>query len=235
MAICDRALVGFTFRALFWIMAAMNEISRCCRVLHVNPGASLEEVKEAYRDLVQIWHPDRFSEKERLQNRAREQLKEINLAYDYLMAHAFHDGVLVEPAEEDAIVRQDVEPATTQTSDSPHSTSADVEPPVDSGREPRQRAASPKRFWVIAGLVVIFMAVTLLFMNSHRRASPAIPIQKINNTAVAMSNPESVSATVAQTNSAPENAFPNLYAFRLTFLGRILKRIRMAGCNRGAY
>ena len=78
----------------------MNEISRCCRLLGVKHGASLEEVKKVYRDLVQVWHPDRFSGNERLAAKAQEQLKEINLAYEYLVSHAFQDGILLEPADD---------------------------------------------------------------------------------------------------------------------------------------
>jgi hypothetical protein len=36
----------------------MDELARCYRVLGLEPGASLEEVKSAYRDLVNVWHPD---------------------------------------------------------------------------------------------------------------------------------------------------------------------------------
>src|SRR5580692_9889731 len=77
----------------------MNEISRYCRVLNVTPGETLEEVKAEYRDLVQIWHPDRFSENDRLLKKAQERLKEINLAWEYLCANGFQEGILTEPKE----------------------------------------------------------------------------------------------------------------------------------------
>ncbi|HXT42479.1 MAG TPA: J domain-containing protein [Candidatus Angelobacter sp.] len=73
----------------------MGEISRCCKVLGVEPGVSLEELKKAYRDLVQVWHPDRFANNERLQSKAQEHLKEINLAFDYLVANAFKNAAVV--------------------------------------------------------------------------------------------------------------------------------------------
>jgi len=45
---------------------------------------SLLEIKQAYRDLVQIWHPDRFSNNTRLQKRAEKQIKVINAAHSQL-------------------------------------------------------------------------------------------------------------------------------------------------------
>jgi len=59
----------------------MDEMHKHYQILGLNPGASKEEIKQAYRDLVDVWHPDRFSDNERLKEKANEKLKEINLAY----------------------------------------------------------------------------------------------------------------------------------------------------------
>jgi WD40 repeat protein len=56
-------------------------------ILELPPGASLDEVKEAYRDLAQVWHPDRFANSPRLQQKALEKMKEINEAYDFLKSY----------------------------------------------------------------------------------------------------------------------------------------------------
>ena len=61
-----------------------SEINRCYQVLELEPGASPEQVKEAWRELVKVWHPDRFPNDAKLQRRAQERLKEINLAYEKL-------------------------------------------------------------------------------------------------------------------------------------------------------
>jgi TonB family protein len=55
-----------------------------CRSLEIEPGASPEEVRQAYLDQTKIWHPDRFSNDIRLQKKAEEKLKQINLAYQRL-------------------------------------------------------------------------------------------------------------------------------------------------------
>jgi curved DNA-binding protein CbpA len=63
----------------------MNEQEQCYRVLGLEPGASPEEVNQAYKDLAFIWHPDRVPEDNpRLKHKAQEKLKEINHARDQL-------------------------------------------------------------------------------------------------------------------------------------------------------
>jgi len=59
-------------------------IDHSYQVLGIDPSASPEEVKRAHRDLVQVWHPDRFMANPRLQKLAQEKLLEINEAYDRL-------------------------------------------------------------------------------------------------------------------------------------------------------
>jgi uncharacterized protein YjbI with pentapeptide repeats len=65
----------------------MDDLGRCYFLLGVEPGAPAEQIKEAWRDLAQVWHPDRFGGNERLQHKAQEKLKEINQAYEKLRNH----------------------------------------------------------------------------------------------------------------------------------------------------
>src|SRR5512136_246455 len=59
-----------------------EKINRCIEILGLKPGASQEEVNQAYRDLANVWHPDRFVGHPRLQKKAEEKIKEINAAYE---------------------------------------------------------------------------------------------------------------------------------------------------------
>lgn len=56
----------------------------CFKILEVAPDATDAELRQAYRDLVNVWHPDRFSHNPRLRRKAEEKLKEINAAYRHL-------------------------------------------------------------------------------------------------------------------------------------------------------
>jgi hypothetical protein len=63
------------------------EIEVCYQTLALEPGASQSEIQQAYKDLVRIWHPDRFSDDPRLQAKVEQQLKQINAAYEILKPH----------------------------------------------------------------------------------------------------------------------------------------------------
>ena len=55
------------------------------KVLGLEPGASILEIKKSYRKLVKIHHPDRFSnESEEQQNLAHQRFIQIQEAYDFL-------------------------------------------------------------------------------------------------------------------------------------------------------
>src|SRR5690606_16646144 len=45
-----------------------------------------EQLKSAYKDLVQVWHPDKYENNDRLKERAETKIKEINEAYGTLRA-----------------------------------------------------------------------------------------------------------------------------------------------------
>ena len=62
----------------------MDLISRYYDVLGLREGASLPEVKLAYRRLVKTWHPDRFPHDPLRQNQGQRRMQEINAAYSQL-------------------------------------------------------------------------------------------------------------------------------------------------------
>jgi hypothetical protein len=59
----------------------------CYHVLEIESGASQSDIKQAYRDLAKVWHPDRFSDDPKLQQKAQEKLKQINAAYEFLKSY----------------------------------------------------------------------------------------------------------------------------------------------------
>lgn len=63
------------------------DIEKCLKILEVDRGASPDEIKQAYKDTVNVWHPDRFPSNSRLQQKAEEKLKEVNIAYETLQSY----------------------------------------------------------------------------------------------------------------------------------------------------
>lgn len=65
----------------------MEDLHRCYEILDLPPDAPMEEVKRSYRDMVSIWHPDRFTGNPRLRLKAEEKLKSIIAAHECIMEH----------------------------------------------------------------------------------------------------------------------------------------------------
>ncbi|MEH2322172.1 MAG: DnaJ domain-containing protein [Nostoc sp.] len=63
------------------------DLNHAYEILGLEPGASQAQVKRAYRQLVKIWHPDRFLEQKQKQE-AEEKIKSINSAYNKLKSES---------------------------------------------------------------------------------------------------------------------------------------------------
>lgn len=59
-------------------------LQQCLKILELDTIGSLQEAKRAYKDLVRVWHPDRFQSNPQLKQKAGKKLREINLAYSNL-------------------------------------------------------------------------------------------------------------------------------------------------------
>ena len=81
--------------------------TECFRLLGVDSDASFEAIRQAYKDLVRVWHPDRFQSDPELQRRAEQQLQRINEAYLAIKNSQFS----TEPQPDPAPQPQPAEPA----------------------------------------------------------------------------------------------------------------------------
>ena len=61
-----------------------NELRDCYQVLELEPEATFADVKRSYRELVKVWHPDRFALDPGLERKGQEKLKRINHAFELL-------------------------------------------------------------------------------------------------------------------------------------------------------
>lgn len=78
------------------------DIRKAYEILDLNPDATPADLKLAYRDMVSVWHPDRFLHNPRLKEKAEQQLQEINEAFgmisESLASHTEDDGKAEDPA-----------------------------------------------------------------------------------------------------------------------------------------
>ena len=77
------------------------DIEQSFEILELDRGASTDEIKQSYKDIVAVWHPDRFSNNPRLKQKAEEKLKEVNVAYDTLKSYLSSEQQM-EPKQEKA-------------------------------------------------------------------------------------------------------------------------------------
>jgi hypothetical protein len=132
-------------------------IDRCFQILGVPESATLEEMKEAYKDLAKVWHPDRFVENPRLQKKATERLTEINVAYETLLSYY----------ERESAVSGEHESWQPFPAETPGET--------DAGSTPAH--AGRHRFTI--GVIIMFAAIcvilsSLVYMDSRRKAKNVV-------------------------------------------------------------
>src|SRR5258708_15586396 len=82
----------------------MTDLKQCYHELEVGPFSSKEEVREAYKLLVNVWHPDRFENNPDLRARAEERFKRINAAYSQIQDAGF-------PSQPERVTPEPVAPA----------------------------------------------------------------------------------------------------------------------------
>ena len=91
-------------------------VEQWCEVLGLKKGATNAQIREAYLDLVKIWHPDRFQNDPKLQKKAEEKIKQINSAYAELREYRQAESS-VETVPESTAAKSH-EPAASQSVDS---------------------------------------------------------------------------------------------------------------------
>ena len=79
----------YQYRSAHQSSSTVNEASQHYAVLGLEPGASDEDIKRAYRKLSMQYHPDKVSHLgTEFKKIAEEKMKEINAAYDYFKKRA---------------------------------------------------------------------------------------------------------------------------------------------------
>jgi hypothetical protein len=76
----------------------MSDVEKAYRVLELEMGSSLREIREAHRDLSLVWDASRFDDNPQLKKKALDGLVRIDEAYQFLLAH--HSGAQTVESEQ---------------------------------------------------------------------------------------------------------------------------------------
>ena len=135
-------------------------------VLALRPGATPVQIKEAYRDLVKVWHPDRFGSDARLGAKAEEKLQRINEAY--------------------LVLQSDVGAVPSYRGRAGSTIRADVSSPRYSSYTPvvARRGGGSNRvvmgwFYICVGISVLLVGY-LVILNPAKITEPTVPAVVLN-------------------------------------------------------
>ena len=155
-----------------------SQISAYLELFDLPDAFTEAQLKQAYHDLVQVWHPDKHSHNERLRQKADEKTKEINQAYEVLQSRLVNgmfrfDRSTGRPASQTPRTgppgahqpppATDTQPAESAPQDSPHPTTASYEP----------KGLSGNAFWFL--LLGVMLLILIVAPHGRKAAAPAIP------------------------------------------------------------
>lgn len=130
-------------------------------ILGVTDSSSAEQIREAYLDLVKVWHPDRFPSGSRLRLKAEDKLKEINAAYELIATSAAQrSGPRPQPPRAPSS-RRDSQPGPAPVASS-------------SPRPARPRRSSP--VWLVGCLVALWGAASAWDSYLSRNSSSQLSV-----------------------------------------------------------
>jgi hypothetical protein len=115
------------------------------RIFELDDRCTPEQVRAAYRELVKVWHPDRFANDTNLRAKADRRLQEINSAYAVLQDRA----ETVDPPRREATPRSEAQDRA-ETVETPR----EATPPPHVATPPPGAQSRPAR-WSVAPLVII--------------------------------------------------------------------------------
>jgi hypothetical protein len=148
-------------------------------------AATQTEIKDAYRVLAKVWHPDRFQSDENLRRTAEEKLKEINSAYQLLtttVAEGPNDASSrpVSPAEESPRSS-----ATATAAVSPHAAHKYPHTShVNSSFRTKQRTNKKRLAVTLMALLTVGISVYLWFAQEASHVTDGAHTETVGNSGI---------------------------------------------------
>ena len=115
---------------------AGEDLQKYYKILEVTPDTPWDDIKRSYRDLMKVWHPDRFAGDKRLQKIVEEKTKELTYAYKKVEEDYHSIKFSTEPQFEDEPIK-----AAGETKPKPQDKSRSQERPKRSYGHSRNQEA----------------------------------------------------------------------------------------------
>ena len=155
-----------------------SQISACLELFDLPDAFPEAQLKQAYHDLVQVWHPDKHGHNERLRKKADEKMKEINQAYEVLQSGLVNGSFHFERSRgrPDAPTSGTGPTGGHQPPPHPHTRPAEPAPP--DSPETAAPSAEPKvlsgnAFWIL--LIGLMLLVLIVAPRGKKAAVLEIP------------------------------------------------------------
>jgi outer membrane protein assembly factor BamE (lipoprotein component of BamABCDE complex) len=155
------------------------DLQDCYRILELEPTATLEDVKISYRELVKVWHPDRFAHDPKLQHKAQEKLKQINLAYENVCKVLLADPSPNKTSGTRSARHQQDPKSGNSSASKPKSPSEPTSgPPRQPSQTPKPKTALRTSIFALAAIILAVVTVLILENDSvnHGRGESSRPL-----------------------------------------------------------
>ena len=155
-----------------------NRIAGYLELFDLPDSFTEAQLKLAYHDLVQVWHPDKHSHNERLRKKADEKMKEINQAYQVLESGIVNGTFRFERSAGPTNPQAPGHGSTGAHEPAPKAHSQSHEPAAGDVPHAATDPAGPKglrgnAFWVLIVGVILFVVITA--PHGKKPAAPDVP------------------------------------------------------------
>jgi hypothetical protein len=209
-----------------------SQISAYLELFDLPDAFTESQLKQAYHDLVQVWHPDKHSHNERLRKKADEKMKEINQAYEVLQAGLINGSFRLERSKGGAGPRPSRNGPAREHQPPPNTPTQTAEPAPKDSAHAATGIIEPKglrgnAFWFL--LMGLMLLVVIVAPRGRKAAAPDDPQTVPSPSDVELPLFSSIEGPSAALNTAQvpiSRAVDSRYGFKELKLGMSVEEAR---------
>jgi len=202
-----------------------SQISAYLELFDLPDAFAEAQLKQAYHDLVQVWHPDKHAHNERLRQKADEKMKEINQAYEVLQSSLINgmfrfERSIAQPGAQASRTGPTGNHQPAPGTHTPAAESAPQDSPHTAAASDEPKGLSGNAFWYL--LIGVMLLIVIAAPRGRKAAAPDIPEAAAPAGDADLPLFSSIEGPAAGTNTAPiplSNALDSKYGFKDLKLG----------------